>query len=88
MTELLDLTPCPGCGISSSGISAGCADCARGHPDRYAAWAQSMSNELGQLRPVVLMARRWRQTVDDISANVRDAENALIDAVDALMEAA
>lgn len=47
---LLDLTSCPGCGFSKSGINAGCAECARRHPDRYAAWAKEMSDELDELR--------------------------------------
>jgi hypothetical protein len=37
----LDLTPCPGCGFSSHGVTAGCVDCFRRYPAHYAARADS-----------------------------------------------
>lgn len=58
--EPLDLTPCEGCGFSKSGITAGCAHCARRHPERYAAWAQEMSKELDELRAKVRAANNGK----------------------------
>jgi hypothetical protein len=49
----LDLTPCEGCRFTAGGITAGCEECARRHPARYAKWARQMSDELDELREKV-----------------------------------
>lgn len=70
-----DRGPCPGdCGMSNYGITVGCVECARRHPDRFANLSADQAEELDELRQVLIAAENWFLSV----AETRTAEESAL----------
>lgn len=60
----LDLTPCPGCGFSSGGVSLDCETCLQRHPKLFLRAVESMADELDDLRPILVAAEKWFLSIE------------------------
>lgn len=84
MTALLplDLSPCAGCGFSSSGVSLDCLVCLQRHPELFLQAVESMADELDSIRPVAAKAREWHRAFRR-AVGTREAAYGLAAAVEA-----
>jgi hypothetical protein len=53
-----DLTPCPGCGFSSGGVTAGCVECCRRNPEQFAEMSSEISAMGDEAREAVIASER------------------------------
>jgi hypothetical protein len=82
----LDLTPCPGCGFTSGGVSLDCETCLQRHPKLFLRAVSDMADELDELRPILVKARIWQRARQRFARAVemRQASDDLAEAVERL----